>query len=268
MPVPTTRRGPPPEALANSIFNGDWVMVGVGTAFSPSYDGSDDYNFNVLPILQGSLGGVGISPRPGGVALDFVDDPDEGIGLDLGLVARVRGNRTGNIDDPVVASLGELDTAVEVGPTIGISIPKVLIPVDSLSFGVDARWHVAGAHNGMVIAPSVTYSTPLSLGTFAALSFGTEYVDNDFADYNYSISAAGSAVSGLPQFEANAGFTQVSATLILGFDLSGNALDGGWGITTITGYTRLLGDAADTPLTSVRGSADQVFVAAGLSYAF
>lgn len=267
-PAPTTRRGPPPEVLENSIFNRDWVSVGVGAAFSPSYDGSDDYNFNVLPIVQGSLGGVRIAPRPGGLALDFIEDPEEGTGFDLGIAARVRGNRNGNIDDPVVASLGELDTAVEVGPTIGVTFPKVLIPVDSLSLSLDARWDVAGAHNGMVIAPSVTYSTPLNLGTFAALSLGTEYVDSDFAEYNYSVSAAGSAVSGLPQFDAGSGFTSVSATLILGFDLSGNALDGGWGITTITGYSRLIGDAADTPLTSVRGSADQAFVAVGVAYAF
>jgi outer membrane scaffolding protein for murein synthesis (MipA/OmpV family) len=36
----------------------------------------------------------------------------------------------------------------------------------------------------------------------------------------------------------------------------------------VGGYTRLLGDAADSPMTSIRGSADQWLAGAGVGYTF
>ena len=258
--------GRPP--MGETVFDGDWLSVGVGAAYSPSYDGSDDYVVSVLPIVQGSLGGVDINPRPGGLALDFVPDAEDGPGIDLGIAARIRRNRASQIEDPVVASLGELDTAIEVGPTAGISFPGVLNPFDSFSVNVDAKWDVAGAHEGMVIEPSVTYFTPLSRGAVASLSLGTEYVSDKYADYYFTVSPADSITSGLPQFNADGGFTKVSATLLTGFDLNGDATDGGFALVGIGGYSRLLGDAKDTPFTSVRGDADQWFIAAGIGYTF
>nr|WP_137677712.1 MipA/OmpV family protein [Parerythrobacter lutipelagi] len=261
-----TRQGPPP--IGETVFDGDWVSIGIGAAYSPSYDGSDDYVVSVLPIVQGSFGGVDINPRPGGLALDFIPDTETGPNFDLGVTARIRRNRAGRIEDAVVASLGELETAIEVGPTAGVSFPGLLNPYDSLSFNVDARWDVAGAHDGMVIDPSVTYFTPLSRGAIASLTLGAEYVDDSYADYYFTIDAADSVTSGLPQFSADSGFTKASATILLGFDLDGDATNGGLSLVGIGGYSRMLGDAKRTPFTSLRGDADQFFIAAGIGYTF
>ena len=113
-------------------------------------------------LVQGSLGGVGISSRGAGVALDFIPTPENGVDLDLGVTGQVRANRARQIKDPVVESLGELDYAIEVGPTVGIGISRVLNPYDSLSFSIDASWDINGAHGGMVIEPTINYFTPLS----------------------------------------------------------------------------------------------------------
>ena len=268
--VPDIEESEDDALMGPTVFDGDWLSVGIGGAYSPSYTGSDAYRFSVLPIVQGSLGGIDVNPRPGGLAFDFLPDADDGPGLDLGIAARLRNNRTDieDIDDPVVETLGELDTAFEVGPTAGVSFPGVLNPFDSLSFSVDARWDVAGAHEGFSANPSITYFTPLSRAIVTSLSIGAEYADSDFNDYYFSVSEAGSAVSGLPQFEADGGINSVSANLLAGFDLSGDATDGGLAIVTIAGYSRLVGDAKDTPLTSIRGDADQFFVAAGIGYTF
>ena len=96
----------PPIALEDSVFSGDYLSIGAGVAISPSYTGSDDYVFNVLPILQGSLGGVEISPRAAGVTLDFVQDPAQGVGLDLGISARLRSNRAMQISEIAGAFAG------------------------------------------------------------------------------------------------------------------------------------------------------------------
>lgn len=72
----------PPLVVASgveeSVFDGDWLAIGAGGGYSTSYDGSDDYVVYPLPALAGSLGGIGISPRAGGVALDLLDGMDQG----------------------------------------------------------------------------------------------------------------------------------------------------------------------------------------------
>ncbi|MXO91889.1 MipA/OmpV family protein [Pontixanthobacter aquaemixtae] len=265
---PVAPDGAAPEGPPDSVFDDTWISIGFGAAYSPSYTGSDDYVVSPLPVVQGSVAGVDISPRPAGLALDFIPDTDDGPNFAFGPAIRLRNDRADQIEDPVVILAGELDRAVEIGAATGISFPKVLNPYDSLSFSADVRWDVAGAHDGMVIEPSISYFTPINRGTVVSLSLGTELIDDDFADYYYSVDAAQSAASGLPQFTADGGFTKVSSTLLVGVDLDGNALNGGLGAVLIGGYSRLLGDAKNNPYTSIRGSADQFFVGAGLGYTF
>jgi outer membrane scaffolding protein for murein synthesis (MipA/OmpV family) len=251
-----------------SVFDGDYLSIGAGAAYGPSYAGSDDYVVYPVPLVQGSFHGVGIDPRSGGLALDFIPDPDKGTGFNLGVAARVRMDRAHKIKDPVVRSLGKLDTAVEVGPTAGVTVAQVLNPYDSLTFTADALWDVAGAHKGMVVDPSVSYFTPLSRGIAASLSLSAEYADGKFADYYYTISPAGSAASGLPVFNAGSGFTRAGANVLLGFDLDGNLENGGLALVVVGGYSRMLGDANRSPVTSIRGSADQWLGAVGLGFTF
>jgi outer membrane scaffolding protein for murein synthesis (MipA/OmpV family) len=251
-----------------SVFDGDYLSIGAGAAYGPSYAGSDDYVVYPVPLVQGSFHGVGIDPRSGGLALDFILDPDKGTGFNLGVAARVRMDRAHKIKDPVVRSLGKLDTAVEVGPTAGVTVAQVLNPYDSLTFTADALWDVAGAHKGMVVDPSVSYFTPLSRGIAASLSLSAEYADGKFADYYYTISPAGSAASGLPVFNAGSGFTRAGANVLLGFDLDGNLENGGLALVVVGGYSLMLGDAKRSPVTSIRGSADQWLGAVGLGFTF
>ncbi len=258
-----------PAASDESVFDGDYLSVGVGGAYGPSYDGSDDYVLYPAALVQGSLGGVGISSRGAGVALDFIRAPEDGIDFDLGVTGQVRSNRARQIEDPVVASLGKLDYAIEVGPTVGIGIPKLLNPYDSLTISLDASWDINGAHEGMVIEPSVTYFTPLSRGIAASLSLSAEHGDGKFMDYYYTVTPAQSTASGLPAFDPDGGgWTKAGGNLLVGFDLDGNLENGGLALMLVGGYTRMLGDAKRSPFTSVRGDADQWIGALGIGYTF
>jgi outer membrane scaffolding protein for murein synthesis (MipA/OmpV family) len=262
-PVAAQDSGSQPSAL-----DGDYLSVGVGAGYGPSYEGSNDYRVFPVPLVQGRLGGIGIGPRAAGVALDFIPDPPDRVGFNLGIAAKARLNRTRKTGDPVVDSLGKLETAVEVGPTVGLTFPHVLNRYDSFSVTADVLWDVAGAHKGMVIDPLVSYTTPLSRGILANLAFNAEYGNRKFADYNYSITPAGSIASGLPVFTARGGFNKAGSRLLLGFDLDGDLTDGGPAIFVLGGYTRMLGDAKRTPLTSIRGSASQWLGAVGFGYTF
>ena len=251
-----------------TVFDGDFLSIGIGAGVGPSYSGSNDYVLFPLPVVQASVGGIDINPRPAGLAVDFVPDSDDGVSFDLGISGRLRSDRADQIEDPVVASLGELDRAVEVGPTAGIKFPGLLNPYDSLSVSLDAAWDVAGAHDGMTVSPRVTYFTPLSRGAAASLSLGASFVDDDFAEYYYAVSPAQSATSGLPAFTAEGGLESLGANLLLAFDLDGDVTNGGLSLVVIGGYSRLMGDAERTPLTSERGSADQFLGGLGVGYTF
>src|SRR5690606_30292619 len=104
------------EVLENSVFDGDFLIVGVGGVFTPSYEGSNDTKLMPAGGLMGRVGGIEFTPRAAGLALDLVPEPKSArFGINLGPVARYRANRTGGIKDPVVARLGKLDGVVEAG---------------------------------------------------------------------------------------------------------------------------------------------------------
>lgn len=260
-----------PDPYRGSVFDGDWLTVGVGAIFNPSYDGSDDSVLSPVPLVQGNLFGVSIAPRPGGVALDFVPDGDSGVNVILGVAGKLNRNRAWHIEDAVVKAYGELDTAIEVGPTVGLNFPGVLHQYDSVTVSADVLWDVAGAHGGMTINPAVTYFTPVSRGAAVSFSLSARRVDDDYAAYYYSVPVAPAAVpvaDRLPVFNARGGFDKWGAMLLAGVDFDGDLTNGGLAGFVLGGYSRMLGDASDTPFTSIRGSDDQWLIGGGIGFTF
>lgn len=258
-----------PAPAEQSVFDGDYLTVGAGIAVGPSYEGSDNYTISPLPVVLGSIGGIDFQPRGPGIAFDFIPDrKDAKVDFILGPVVRARFDRQNSIKDPVVRSLGKLDFAVEVGPFAGIQVNRVLNPYDSLTAQVDVRWDVAGAHEGMVVYPSLTYFTPLSRSVVTSLAVSAEHVDDNYADYYFSISPAGTAASGLPTFAATGGWKNVGVTSLTAIDLDGDVTNGGFSLIFLGSYSRMLGDPKRSPVTSIRGSANQFFGALGVGYTF
>lgn len=268
VPAMAQERPPASPPRGDTVFDDTWVTIGVGAGYSPSYSGSDDYRLSVLPVVQGKVAGVRIEPRPAGIALNVLPEARGKPHLSLGPVIRLRSDRAEDIDDPVVELAGELDRAVELGLSAGINFPGQITRRGTLSFAVEARQDVAGAHSGMVFEPRVQWSSPLGQAAFVQVSLGAEFVDGDFARYYQSVSPAQAAASGLPRFTADGGLTSLGANLFAAYDLDGNAANGGLGLVLIAGYSRLQGDAARTPYTALHGDADQGLVVVGLGYTF
>ena len=266
----TVANGPP---TGDTVFDETWLTVGVGAGYVPSYSGSDDYVVFPLPLIAGRVGGVGVRPSAAGVTLDLlspglspaaVDD----VQFSLGPTFRFRNDRVNQIEDPVVEAAGELDTAVEVGLSGGVSFPGVLNPFDRVTVSAAVRHDILGAHDGLVIEPGVSYFTPLSRAAIVTVSAGVQFVDDDFADYYYSVSPGQSAASGLPEFAAEGGLNNYGVNVIGAYDLDGNALNGGLSLFGIGSYSRLVNDGADTPYTAIRGDADQWLAGVGIAYTF
>jgi MipA family protein len=252
------------------VFAGDWLTVGIGAGYGPSYEGSDDYAFFPAPIAQGSVGGFDFGVRGPGLYVDLISDSTSTSTVKFlaGPLVRVRLDRNSKIKDPVVDSLGRRDVAVELGATAGVSFSKILHAYDTLTLFTDIQWDIAKAHRGRLISPGISYSTPLSPAIFTNFTVSATHVDGNYADTYFSIDTAGSIASGLPVFNADGGWKNYGVSLLGGYDFSGDARDGGWGMFGLVSYSRLTGDARRSPVTSIRGDASQWFLATGVSYTF
>jgi outer membrane protein len=260
---------PPSDAGSRGVFDGNYLTIGAGGIYSPSYEGSNNMTFSAIPLIQGRVKGIDIDPRPSGVALDFIPDGhDAKFGFILGPVAGYSRNRAHNIKDPVVIAAGRLKSAIDVGVTGGIVAYKVLDAYDSLTFSTDVKWNINGASKGMQILPSLTYTTPVSHAMLVSLGVNAKHVDGDYARYYYSVTPLQSDRSGLPIYNAHKGWASVGATLLAAYDLDGNLANGGFAIIGLGSYNKLMNDAKDTPFTSIRGSSNQWTVGGGVAYTF
>lgn len=265
--------GGPPEGMT-SVFDDNWINIGIGAGLIPTYSGSNDYFVFPLPLLTGRIGGVGFRPSGAGMTFDVLSpqptvlEQNKKPQVSFGPAFRLRVERAVDSRDPVVEAAGRLDRALELGLAGGVTFPALFNPNDSLTIGTAVRWDVLGAHDGQVIEPSVSYLTPLSLGILLQLSATMEIVDDNFARYYQSVTPAQSAASGLPVFDASGGINRVGANMTMAFDLDGNALNGGFNIFSVAGYSRLLGDGANTPFTRLRGNPNQFLIGLGIGYTF
>lgn len=259
------------QDAGDTALEGDYLTLGVGAVYVPSYWGSDDYVVTAFPAVQGNIKGIGINPRTNGVALDFIPDADDAkIGFSLGPVAGYTGNRHRQIKDRVVKRTGKLDDAIELGVTAGVTGYKLLNDYDQLSLSADVRWDVAGAHKGMVWSPSLTYVTPLSKGSLVTLNVSAHHGDGKFNRYYYSVTPQQSlATAGvLPVYNAKKGWDSVNVGLLGAYDLDGNLLNGGLAVFAIGSYGKQLNDGKNTPYTRIRGDADQWIGGLGVGYTF
>lgn len=273
-PAPPAPPAPPPSfaMMTKPVFDETWATIGLGAGLVPSYAGSNNYIVFPLPLIVGRVGGIGI--RPNGAGLTFnVLSPKPSFGprktrVSFGPAFRLRNDRNVQIEDDVVAAAGPLDNALEVGLDAAVAFPGVFRPLDTLSIGAQVRRDVLGAHDGFVFEPQVSYVSPIGRAVVLQVQSQLEFVDGSFADYYFSISPDQSLASGLPSYDADGGLNRIGALAILNYDVSGNALDGGWTIFGVGGYSRLLGDAADSPFVALRGNPNQFIAGLGLGYTF
>lgn len=264
---------PPGFAIPKPVFDETWATVGLGLGMVPSYAGSDNYIAFPLPLIVGRVGGIGISPNGPGFVLDL-NSPKPGLAprtkprLAFGPAIRFRNDRADRISDPVVERAGLLDAALEVGVNVGVTIPGVFRRFDQVTLGVQVRRDILGAHEGTIIEPQIGYRAVLGRAFTLQAQASLEFVDNSFANYYFTVSPAQSAATGLARYTADGGLNRVGTLAILAYDLDGNSLNGGWSLTGIGGASRLIGDSARTPYTTVRGQPEQFILGLGVAYTF
>ena len=79
----------------------------------------------------------------------------------------------------------------------------------------------------------------------------------------FGVDATNAARSGLREFDADGGLKDAGVLLLARY-----SFDRTWGLMVLGKFTRLVGDAADSPLVEDEGSENQGMAAALLTYRF
>ncbi len=263
LPPPPSGRPGPPAPDPNRL------TIGFGGGIGPSYEGSDNYRFQPGGLIAGAIDDIEFSARGTNIYVDLVKDRrGSAISVAAGPVIQLNLERTGGVRDARVRALGDRATTLEIGGYAGLAKRGVLIPPASLSAELAIVKGVSGAHDSLIVTPSVALSSPVSARAFARLGLSADYVGAGYGRAYFDVDPAGSLASGLAQYRTRgSGFKSVGANMLIVRDLGGDARTG-WSLFALAGYKRLLGQYARSPIVREAGSADQFLGVAGIAFTF
>src|ERR1700712_794830 len=215
-----TNTGPFPES----------IIIGVGAASVPRYEGSSDNTIIPAAAARGTIGGYGFSIVGTTLSTDIIPYRNATGGkLVLGPVAHLTLNRnsTKRTRNAQINALGEIDMAVELGGQVGFTQTGVITSdYDVLSATVSAVYDVTGTHDSVIITPSVSYGTPLSKKLFVGVNAAADYVGGKYARTYFGVTPTQSIASGLRAYTPGDGFKDIYATGLANYSLSGDLRHG------------------------------------------
>ncbi len=221
------------------------LTLGVGAR--PDYEGSDAYEAVPVPMARLEWRGFGFYAQGTRALFDVTPQRQ----LLAGPLLNYRFARD-DVSDPRVDALPEVDGALEAGVFLGARLPTGDDPRQLLIPMVTFQHDVSGAHDGWLATARVSNTfvllRPLALELAGSLSYASE----DYQQSYFGIGPAGAAASGLAPYSPGAGFKDVSLQATLDLYVSET-----WSFGPTVIYSRLLGDAADSPLVEEAGSANQ-----------
>lgn len=225
------------------------VRVGMLAAVSPEYEGASEYEVDAVPYARISWRDR-VVLRARSLDINVLKSGP----LRAGPMLKSRGGRNDNRDRSL-RGLGDVDRAFEAGAFLRFKNGPYRIRVNAL-------FDVADAHEGAVVEMRAGVRIPLSKPWFT-LQLSSTWADGDYMSSFFGVSALQSRRSILRRFNAEAGFKDVRLAV-------GSRLEITEHISAVTslGYSRLLGDAADSPIVADHGERDQFFAAFGATYRF
>lgn len=233
--------------------------VAAGAMMVPDYQGSSDYTAAPLVFFNFRYDQYYIQSEGLGVKANV--SPFRAI--EAGPVISLNGGRDDDVESDAVGRLQEIDDAVEAGLFVTLPFNDIVTDRDQLSLNFKAMTDVSGTHDGSTFSFGPGYAFMPSKVLRLSASLSATYADDDYMSTYFGIDQTTVGSSGLALYQAEAGFKDVGVTLTANYALTRN-----WGLVGIAGYTRLIGDAADSPIVDVEGDAGQGRLGLGVSYRF
>ncbi|MCW4460437.1 MipA/OmpV family protein [Sphingomonas sp. BT-65] len=234
----------------------DWqVMIGAGAMYVHDYEGSNDHEVRPFPFISVAYRDLAYVRGPE-IGINILRlKPSDDLQIKAGPIARYRRDRPEDRNSDL-RGLGDVDLAIELGGALAVEYRQAF-------FRASLVKDVAGGHDGLVGEGEAGIRFDLADRLSASASASASWADGDYMSTYFSVTPAQSVASGLPVFDAGSGIKDVGAGLSLNYQLGSR-----WMLTAVGGYSRLLGDAADAPLVTERGSPDQWQGGLFLAYRF
>jgi outer membrane protein len=289
-----------PQKIAEMIPN----MAGIGVGAVPDYVGSDDYTFAAAPALYYRFGNTSRNVSWAGVfgSANLIDsqtwsagptlqfrpgrkDVDDAVvskmsEIDNSWEAGVFGSanlidsqtwsagptlqfRPGrkDVDDAVVSKMSEIDNSWEAGVFVGYQYVNVQGVPWIARANVGVQWNLNDEYDDAYWWASGQFYFPLREDLFVALGGGLGGGSSSFNQTYFGVTPANAAASGLPVYSPGGGVSNVYAWPALLWRFHPNWL-GAVGVL----YSRVTGDAGDSPIVRDRGDANQWIGGVGLAY--
>ncbi len=223
------------------------VMLGAGAALAPDYEGSDDYG--LVPAWNLRAGDLfhpetfvqisGLSLRSNlladdhfriGVSGRYVEDYDD-------------------VDDRRVNDV-DVDETLLFGLTFGYDFQRG--SRNDAALELDAQYDILDA-NGGILTPRFRWRKPVAQRMALESTASATWASEDHMDNRFGIGGQDARRSGLDRHDADAGFKNATLTGALSYQLNPS-----WSVTGIAAFTRMLGDAEDSPIVDDRGTPNQL----------
>ncbi|WP_027716615.1 MipA/OmpV family protein [Desulfuromonas sp. TF] len=240
------------DVTAAESISTEQTVLGLGLAVVPDYEGSDDYT--AAPLLQARVNwsnNMYFSLLGNTARFNLIPSQS----WTFGPLLRYRAERD-DVENDRVDRLEDVDAAVELGAFFSYNLPSWI-------FTITAAQDVADAHDGYVVDLGAGYRLPLQKQTMLTFFALTTYASEDYMDTYFGVDPADSARSGLNTFDADSEWKDVGAGILVNHRFKSN-----WGMIGAVKYTKLLGDASDSPIVDDEGEDNQWLYGVIVNYRF
>lgn len=232
--------------------------LGIGVAYAPDYEGSDDYV--AVPLWN--------------VRASNLYHPDTFVQLlgptlrsnllpsdhwRLGVSGRYQPDYD-NVDNSRVQDLKDTDAAGLLGFTVGYDL--FAERAQDLAVELDAQYDVLEG-NGGILTPRLRWQAPLSQRMVVGAAISTTWGSEDYMGNRFSINSGDSARSGLDEYDADSGFKNAMVTGTASYRFAE-----AWSLTGIVAYSRLFSEASDSPIVDDEGDENQFAAGLLVNYSF
>jgi outer membrane scaffolding protein for murein synthesis (MipA/OmpV family) len=241
------------------------LQLGLGAGYFPDYTGSTSSTTQLVPLISGKW----CTERWGSVELEtasgttnatltwrFLERESWSLGLQAGLRDGRDDSDAGalriNSGSPRLKGLNPISEAIDFGAQATAELG------DLGTLYLRAR--TAGGNGGWLVETALYTEVKLGPRLGIALLPGLAWGDAAYLQRYFGVTAAESTRSGFAAYRPTAGLVGASLELAAEYGLSRH-----WSLIVDVGYTRLLGDAAASPIVS---SANQWTSFATLAYRF
>ena len=219
------------------------TSIGLGVGMAPDYEGSEDYEAVPLPYARVTWGNNGNYVLLNGNNVQANLWSQE---WQAGPLLQYRMERD-SVDNDRVKRMKDIDSAVEAGAFIAYQSGPWRL-------GLDVAADISDEHDGYLVTLRGGYTCTHIKKLRITTSLSTTYADDDYMETYFQVDSKNVGTSGLSLYNADSGIKDVGLTVVADYSLNKS-----WSIMGIGSYTRLVGDAEDSPVVDDEGSENQMF---------